>query len=441
MGVFLRAFTSSRSIFLIPMKAFVSRPLKKSYDLGKYAPLYRSAIVGMLKMLRQGDRNLAPNCLDFGPVRFWIARHFGFCKGVENAIEMAYEALVQHPNQPVYMISELIHNDFVNEDLTQRGLRFIKTSTGKQLIPWDEIRAEDVVVVPAFGATIQDKEILAAKGIDTRKWDAMCRFVEHVWFRAEELGKKDFTIVVHGKFKHEETQATLSYSRQFAPTVVVKDMKEAHILGEIILGKRPLGDFELYLRDKASENFDAARHLEKLAVVNQTTMLAGETADIANYFREVLLEKYGEADIDARFGNTRDTLCYATKNNQTATQELLEYKADLAIVIGGRNSSNTSHLVEMCAERLPTYFIRSEADILSANELLHFEYEEKQEHLKTAYLPARRPLDIILTSGASCPDTIMERVMTKLLSFFEETRSIEEVVRDFQLTFAEGTEE
>lgn len=414
------------------MKEYISRPLKKHYDLGQYAPLYRSLIIGMIKEARAGERNLIPTFLDFGAVRFGIARHFGFCKGVENAIEMAYEALAQNPDKQVYMVSELIHNPYVNEDLTKRGLRFIKTSKGEQLIPWSEIKAGDVVVVPAFGATVKDKQILREIGVNVTQWDAMCRFVEHVWFRAEELGKKGYTIIVHGQFKHEETQATFSYSQQFSHTIVVKDRKEAQILGEIILGKRDKSEFEGIFREKCTQGFDIEKDLEKVAVVNQTTMLASETADIAQYFREVMIEKYGAEEPENHIANTKDTLCYATKNNQTATASLLAENADLAIVIGGRNSSNTTHLVELCEEKLPTYFIRSEEDIHSISKILHYNFHTKTEHLVENYLPSGKIPNILLTSGASCPDTIVEKVLTKILSFFEEKKSIEEVLSAFQ---------
>ncbi len=412
------------------MKEFTSRPLKKTYDLGQYASLYRSAIIGLIKNARQGDRDYTPLLLDFGPVRFRIARHFGFCKGVENAIEMAYEALIQNEGKRILMVSELIHNDFVNQDLYKRGLRFIKTASGKQLIPWENVTDTDIVVVPAFGATIQDKQLLSQKGIDTRKWDATCRFVEHVWFRSEELGKKGFTILVHGKFQHEETQATFSYSKQFAPTLVIRNIEEAAILGEIIKGSLPLSNFETHFRHKCTEGFDPEKDLTKIAVVNQTTMLAGETLEISQYIKSILQEKYGAEIIDAHFGNTRDTLCYATKNNQTSTQHLLQIPADLAIVIGGRNSSNTSHLVEMCEEKLPTYFIRSEDDILNKDQILHFHYNTKTEATTNGFLPTKKPLDIILNSGASCPDTLIEKVMTRILSFYTETNSIEEVIKE-----------
>ncbi|MBX7240215.1 MAG: 4-hydroxy-3-methylbut-2-enyl diphosphate reductase [Bacteroidia bacterium] len=412
------------------MKEFISRPLKKSYNLGQYAPLYRSAIIGLIKNARQADRDYTPLMLDFGPVRFRIARHFGFCKGVENAIEMAYEALAQNEGKRVLMISELIHNDFVNEDLFRRGLRFIKTASGKQLIPWEDVGTEDIVVVPAFGATVHDKQLLKEKGVDIKKWDAMCRFVEHVWFRSEELGKKGYSIIVHGKFNHEETQATFSYSAQYAPTLVIRDKKEAEILGEIILNKRPYSDFEIYFREKCTPGFNPEQDLEKIAVVNQTTMLAGETLEIAQFIKSILTEKYGNEAIESHFGNTRDTLCYATKNNQTSTQFLLEAPADLAIVIGGRNSSNTSHLVEMCEEKLPTYFIRSEEDILSSHEILHFHYNTKTESTTSDFIPEKNPVDVILTSGASCPDTLLEKVMTRILSFYTNTKSIETVLKE-----------
>ncbi len=413
------------------MKEYTSRALKKNYDLGQYAALYRSAILGMIKEVRQGERDYTPTTLDFGKVKFRIARHFGFCKGVENAIEMAYQALEYNVGKPVYMVSELIHNPYINEDLTRRGLQFIKTSTGKQLIPWENLHADDVVVIPAFGATVQDKAIMQNKGIDIKRWDAMCRFVEHVWFRAEELGKKGFTIIIHGKFNHEETQATFSYSNRFAPTVVVKDMKTSHILAEIIAGTRPLADFETYFRATASEGFDPILHLQKVAVVNQTTMLASETADIAQYFRQVMLQKFGEENEAQHVGNTRDTLCYATKNNQTATHHLLDTPADLAIVIGGRNSSNTSHLVELCETQLPTYFIRSEDDILSEKAILHFDFHHQHEAEIQDFLPQKECIEIILTSGASCPDSLLEKVMIKILSFYENVRPLEEVIGDF----------
>ncbi|MEM6346108.1 MAG: 4-hydroxy-3-methylbut-2-enyl diphosphate reductase [Bacteroidota bacterium] len=422
------------------MRKYQSRNLKKAYDLGQYAPLYRSKLLGKLKQIRPSGERLAPINLDFGPIRFLIARHFGFCKGVENAIEVAYETLEKHQDRRVFMISELIHNSFVNADLQQRGLRFIKTAKGEQLIPWEEIKADDVVITPAFGASVEDIARLRTIGVDIQKWNATCRFVENVWFRAKELGEQGYTVIIHGKFKHEETQATFSHSRVFTPTVVVKDMKESQILSQIILGHRSIADFERYFSEKATPGFDPTKDLERIAVVNQTTMLATETAAISAHFAKAMEEKFGSAELENRVANTRDTLCYATKNNQSATTKLLQEKADLAIVIGGHNSSNTSHLVELCEEKLPTYFIESESDILSAEKIRHYAFREAEEHTIAGYLPIKEPLTVLITSGASCPDAIVEKVLDRLLSFFPRSKTIMELMEERQSAQKKGGE-
>jgi 4-hydroxy-3-methylbut-2-enyl diphosphate reductase len=415
------------------MRKYQSRNFKKEYDLGQYAPLYHSRIFGKLKALQPPQDRMEPFMLDFGPVRFGIARHFGFCKGVENAIEVAYETLANYPGRRVYMISELIHNSFVNADLTARGLRFIKTARGEQLIRWEDIMPDDIVITPAFGATLEDQQQLIERGVDIRKWNATCRFVENVWFRARELGEQGYTIIVHGKFRHEETLATLSHSQKYAPTVVVKDLHEANLLSDLIRGRHPMETFHEQFDGKYSEGFDPHQHLQRIAVVNQTTMLASETADISDHFRQVMVDLHGEDNIDYRVANTRDTLCYATKNNQSATLRLLDEQADLAVVIGGRNSSNTSHLVELCEQHLPTYFIASERDIKTQYHLLHYDFHRQEERNVFHYLPHKRPLRILLTSGASCPDAIVEHVLMRLLSFFPYTRDLGEVLSEYEV--------
>ncbi|MEO0896401.1 MAG: 4-hydroxy-3-methylbut-2-enyl diphosphate reductase [Bacteroidota bacterium] len=414
------------------MRKYTSRNFKKTYDLGRYAPLYQNNIFSRLKNSRTPAERMMPFELDFGPVEFKVARHFGFCKGVENAIEVAYETLATYPNHRVFMISELIHNSFVNEDLKERGLRFIKTAKGKQLIPWDEIRADDIVITPAFGATIEDQQELISRGVEIQKWNATCRFVENVWFRAQELGVQGYSIIIHGKFKHEETQGTLSHSRQSAPTIVVKNMEEAQQLGEIMLGMRPIEDFYTLFKEKASEGFDPVKDLERIAVVNQTTMLASETADISDFFKEVMLNRYGLEEVEYRIANTRDTLCYATKNNQSATLRLLAEQADMAIVIGGRNSSNTSHLVELCEQKLDTYFIASERDIINPDQILHYDFHRNEERYIFNFIPQKEKVRFLLTSGASCPDAIVERVLLRLLGFFRNTQPIEEVIKSYE---------
>jgi 4-hydroxy-3-methylbut-2-enyl diphosphate reductase len=410
------------------IRKYQSKNFKKTYDLGQYSPLYRSRILTRLKNSLPPQDRMAPFELNFGPVRFLVARHFGFCKGVENAIEVAYETLADNPGRRVYMISELIHNSYVNEDLRARGLEFIKTAQGAQIIPWEQVQAQDIVITPAFGATLEDMAEMEKRGVDIHRWNATCRFVENVWFRAAELGEMGYSIIVHGKFRHEETLATLSHSQVYAPTVVVKDISEAAVLAQIIRGERPVEDFQAVFGSKSSRNFDPSRHLERIAVVNQTTMLATETAEISDFFRQVMIAKYGEGEAEYRVANTRDTLCYATKNNQSATLRLLEEPAHLAIVIGGRNSSNTSHLVELCEQKLPTYFIASEKDILAPQTILHYNFHKGEEYAIHNYLPPVRPLTILLTSGASCPDAIVERVLERLLGFFEDILPVEDAL-------------
>ena len=229
---------------------------------------------------------------------------------------------------------------------------------------------------------------------------------------------------------HEETRATFSQSQTRAPSLIVRDLNETKILGSIILGKKNENDFYSFFEGKYSNGFNVKKDLEKIGVVNQTTMLATETQEIAEYLKTVMIEKYGVENLNDHFADTRDTLCYATNDNQEATYGLLKMKADLAIVVGGYNSSNTGHIVELCQEKLPTYFISSEEKILDRNQILHFDIQTKQEKITNKYLPQTKPVTISLTSGASCPDATVEAVLRKLLSFFDGTKNVDEVVEE-----------
>ena len=197
---------------------------------------------------------------------------------------------------------------------------------------------------------------------------------------------------------------------------------------QIITGERPIEEFYTFFADKYSEGFDPAKDLDRIGVVNQTTMLASETSEIAEYLKQTLIGKFGEADYRSHFADTRDTLCYATNDNQRATLGLLENDADLAIVVGGYNSSNTSHLVELCEEKYPTYFISSADEIVDQTTIKHFNYHDKEHLTTTGYFPDKSPLTIVLTSGASCPDAMVDAVMQKILGYFEGVRSVEEVI-------------
>ncbi len=377
-------------------------------------------------------KDFTPTLLNFGPLQIFLARHFGFCYGVENAIEIAFRTVEENPGKRIFLLSEMIHNPQVNADLIAHGIEFLQDTHGKQLIPFEQITTQDIVLIPAFGTTLEIEEKLREIGIQTEKYNTTCPFVEKVWNRSEQIAEKDYTIIIHGKPQHEETRATFSHAAANAPSVVIKDMKEAIELGRFISGEKPAEEFYAVFKNQYSEGFNVNNDLQRIGVVNQTTMLASDTQSIADYLKKIMLEKYQPENPEERFAETRDTLCYATNDNQTAVTGMLQTKADLAIVVGGYNSSNTSHLVELCEEKLPTYFINNEEKILSENEILHFNFQTKEELQTSNYLPEKSPVKILITSGASCPDALVEGVIRKLVSFYPEARSLDEIVNSFQ---------
>lgn len=403
----------------------------KSFNIPDY---YRSTIVSPLKELRRKrdklKRDFTPTLLDFGPVRILLARHFGFCYGVENAIEIAYKAISENSGKRIFLLSEMIHNPEVNGDLLSRGVRFLMDTAGRQLVPLEELTKEDVVIIPAFGTTLETQHKLAEIGLDVERYNTTCPFVEKVWNKASQIGQKSYTVIVHGKPTHEETRATFSHSKEAAPTVVVKNMAQAQRLAKYITGELTTDQFYEEFSGQYSEGFDPAQDLQRIGVVNQTTMLASDTQGIADYLKLVMIHVYNlrPDEVEQRFANTRDTLCYATNDNQDATYSLLNNKADLAIVAGGYNSSNTSHIVELCEEKLPTYFIESEQKILSRALIRHFNLHQKDEVITENYLTQQEPVTILLTCGASCPDAIVEGILLKLVSFYPNARSMEDVM-------------
>jgi 4-hydroxy-3-methylbut-2-enyl diphosphate reductase len=379
-------------------------------------------------------KDYTPSVLDFGPVRFLIARHFGFCYGVENAIEIAYRSVDSNGGKRIFLLSEMIHNPSVNEDLRKRGVQFIRKHNGKQLISWDELRTDDIVIVPAFGTTLEIQNLLKQRGIDPYLYDTTCPFVEKVWNRAESLGSKGYTIIVHGKYNHEETIATFSHSKQNSPTVIVRNIEETKMLADIILSKREADEFYSLFEGKYSVGFDISKDLENVGVVNQTTMLATETQAIADLMRNSMIEKYGAENIRQHFADTSDTLCYATYDNQQATMGLIERGADFAVVVGGYNSSNTSHIVELCEEKLPVYFVSGSDRIISKDEISHYDIHSQTEKTTRNWLikNAEKPTEIILTSGASCPDAILDEILQKIVEFFPASRTTDEVLEPFK---------
>jgi 4-hydroxy-3-methylbut-2-enyl diphosphate reductase len=396
---------------------------------------YRSPLITAVKNKRRKDdklkKDFSATLLDFGPLRIYLARHFGFCYGVENAIEIAFRTIDENPGKRIFLLSEMIHNPQVNADLQERGILFLQDTYGKQIIPFDTITADDIVLIPAFGTTLQTEKMLRERGIPTEKYNTTCPFVEKVWNRGEQIAGKGYSIVIHGKPKHEETRATFSHAASTAPSIIINDMNETVELAKYITGEKEPALFYTEFSGRFSEGFDITKDLQHLGVINQTTQLATDTQAIAEYLKKTILQHYGlnETTIAERFADTRDTLCYATNDNQTAAAGMLNTPADLAIVVGGYNSSNTTHLVELCEEKLSTYFINSEEKILSDKEILHYNFHTRQEILSAGYLPSKQPVSILVTSGASCPDAVVEAVIRKLAGFYNVQSKVEELVR------------
>ena len=397
--------------------------------------IYRSPLISAIKKKRKEEdrlkKDVAPTLLDFGPVKIYLARHFGFCYGVENAIEIAFRTVEENPGKRIFLLSEMIHNPQVNADLLAHGIDFLQDTHGKQLIPFETLRADDIVMIPAFGTTLDIERKLKDLGIPTEKYNTTCPFVEKVWNRSEVIAKKAYTIIIHGKPRHEETRATFSHAAANAPAVVVTDMKETIELAKYISGDKPAAGFYDEFKGQYSSGFDVTKDLQRIGVVNQTTMLASDTQAIADYLKQVMQERFAPADISERFADTRDTLCYATLDNQSAVTGMLERPADLAIVVGGYNSSNTSHLVELCEEKLPTFFISNESKILSKEEILHYNFHTKEELLTRDWLPSKNPVTILMTSGASCPDALVEGVIEKINSLYPQTATLREMTEKF----------
>jgi 4-hydroxy-3-methylbut-2-enyl diphosphate reductase len=402
----------------------------KSFNIPEF---YHSPVISRIKTLRKNNdpkkKDFSPTVLDFGPVSFYVARHFGFCYGVENAIEISFRAIGENPGKRIFLLSQMIHNPDVNNDLLSRGVRFLMDTSGNQIIPWSTLHEGDIVIIPAFGTTLAIEEQLKTIGIEPHRYNTTCPFVERVWKKSEKLGSDQYSIIIHGKHNHEETRATFSRSEIYAPSIIIKDIAEARKLGEFILGKTSLDTFHTLFSKRISPGFDPLTDLNRIGVINQTTMLATETQKIADYFRNLMIEKFGDNTLSEHFADTRDTLCYATNENQEATYGLLGMDADLAIVVGGYNSSNTSHIAELCEKQLPTYFISGASEILSDTSIRHYDYHRHEITESENYLPKKEKVKIILTSGASCPDSVVDAVLQRIISFYPSSKTTEEVLQ------------
>ncbi|MEM7673733.1 MAG: 4-hydroxy-3-methylbut-2-enyl diphosphate reductase [Verrucomicrobiota bacterium] len=426
------------------------------------ASLYQSRICALIKAAKRQKENSAgsPAEINFGALQYVIPSHFGFCLGVQNAIERAYETLAANPGKRVFMLSELIHNPFVNEDLQNRGLRYLQSDKGKPAIDaetgklsWDTLSSEDVVIIPAFGATREDKARLVEHGLSISENDATCMLVEKVWKAAARFGEAGYTIIVHGKAEHEETKATFSHASQWGPSLTIRNFEEALVLEKMIRSKSAAERRSLltYFAGRHSVGFDPSKDLEKIAFVNQTTLLRNETLKIISHFRELFTELYGPEGAAERVNGKGqgDTLCYATQVNQDALHLALACEVDFAFVVGGKNSSNTYQLFRVCETKLgeSAYFIQNEKNI-EEGVVQHYVFPQNPKDRKQGKYFSRdfvfakkskelgRPLKILVTGGASCPDGIIQQVISRINRLVERDgtslREANDVLGDFE---------
>lgn len=433
------------------------------YVDAKSQSLYQSALCRAIKEARRTKERSSgePVVIDFGAVEYVIPSHFGFCLGVQNAIERAYETVAKNPNRRVFMLSELIHNPFVNKDLLSRGLRYLQTDKGLPLkldgsiaksrrepeAFWNQLDQNDIVIIPAFGATNEDKTELIRRGISIRQNDATCMLVEKVWKAARSYAKEGYTVVIHGKSEHEETKATFSNATSAGPALMIRNMEEAKLLAEVIEAEDSARNavFNTYFSANCSDGFDPCHDLNKIAIVNQTTLLRNETVNIIEYLRTIIAAKFGEENVGEHIllSGKSDTLCYATQVNQDALQKALDDSIDAALVVGGKNSSNTYQLYRVCAERLGlnAHYIQSENDLHSIKSIEHYIFPNDPQK-PTESFQEQRPLfqnikekpRILVTGGASCPDGIIQQVLHRINNFFppETLRPIEAIIEDFE---------
>ena len=403
----------------------------KQFNVPSY---YNSNIIEEIRKVRETfdprKKDLSPSIIELNNMSIYLGRHFGFCYGVKNAIEICYQALNKYPNKKIYLLSQMIHNQVVNQDLLENGISFIMNTNGEQLIDWKNITKNDIVIIPAFGTSLEVLEILKTKEICTEEFNTTCPFVSKVWNRLEQIAKRGYTIVIYGTANHEETRSTFSRAKKHGSAIIVENINDAQLLCDFIKGEVNKKKIQKHFYLKYSNNFNISKDLNKLGVVNQTTMLASDTQEIINLFTNTFQTIHETNDTSQYVANTRDTLCYATHENQESTLNLLKHNTDLAIVVGGYNSSNTTHLVELSSQTTKTFFINSSDKIKLNNSICHFDIKTKKEITTYDFMPENK-CKIILTSGASCPDIILENILLKLAELKKEIISQKDIISNF----------
>lgn len=366
---------------------------------------YRSELVDLIR--RRG------NVLTAGGLTVRLAKEFGFCYGVERAIDLAYAARKVFPERPLFILGEIIHNPEVNDQIQAMGIKNLLGSNPDARL--EEVGEGDIVIIPAFGTEVSIMEKLADQGC--RFVDTTCGDVMSVWKRVRQYTKESFTSIIHGKSWHEETKATSSRATASGNGhyLVVYSLKETDLVCDYIVNGGDKAAFLEKFRGAYSQGFDPDVHLNAIGVANQTTMMRGETEEVQRRLAKAVERRYGRENLDEHF-RFFDTICGATQDRQDALKELLKVHMDLLLVIGGYNSSNTSHLAEMGESILPTYFIKNAAKMESPQKILHFNQHLGSEEETADWLPSGQ-ITVGITAGASCPNNLIEDTIKRLFEF------------------------
>ncbi len=347
-----------------------------------------------------------------GDLTIHLAKEFGFCYGVERTVQYAYETLMRFPEKRIFITDEIIHNPFVNERLIERGMKFLfgRYACGTKL---EELTTDDIVILPAFGVTVAMLAQLKARSAVLV--DTTCGSVLNVWKNVERYARDGFTAVVHGKYDHEETRATVSQALKYpnGRYIVVRDMDEARQVCDYIEKGGDKTAFLTRFEKAVSPGFDPDLHFDRVALANQTTMLMSESLAIEKMLRESVIKRYSQAAADEHH-RAFDTICSATQDRQDAIHELVKTKLSLILVIGGFNSSNTGHLAEIGGKHFPSFHVQSPEDLISAERIRHFDPQTHKVVETENWLPDG-PLAVGVTSGASTPNSKTGGVIERLL--------------------------
>jgi 4-hydroxy-3-methylbut-2-enyl diphosphate reductase len=372
------------------------------------APLERDYTSPVVDLLKAGNF-----VLTLGDLTLKLAREFGFCYGVDRTVQYAYETLMRFPERRIFITDEIIHNPFVNETLIARGMKFLfgRYACG---ITLDQLRADDVVILPAFGVTA---DMLARlRTVNCTLVDTTCGSVLNVWKNVEKYAREGFTAIVHGKYDHEETRATTSQALKYpgGRYLVVRDLAEARLVVDFIINGGDAKAFKERFARACNPGFDPEKDLLHIALANQTTMLMSESLEIEKLLRDAIFKRWGP-DEGAKHVRAFDTICSATQDRQDAMKELLNEKLDVVIVIGGYNSSNTGHLAEMSVGKRPTFHIQGAEDMVSLDAIKHRDPHTHKVVESKNWLPAG-PLIVGLTAGASTPNSKIGEVVERMLT-------------------------